>query len=283
MTDGAGARPRPRAPAARARRAPRGASANGCGGIREPIRRAAVGVVGAYAFFVAVPAFLPLPADDAHAVQQPRRPRAVAVLGPVVAVRHPVDVRRRARVVRRLLSRRHADRGGEPASDWARAVPRWMKWGGWPFVAFALTTVFGQLVSVYQYPAGDAARARRLDARRRSASGFVYGRGKRVWCRHLCPVNGVFAVLSRVSPLHFRVDTARVDGERRAHSRASGQLRAAGAHPPDDGPVRMPHVRPLQRPARRDRARRALAEPRSGHARPTAARADGTRCSSSSA
>jgi polyferredoxin len=32
-----------------------------------------------------------------------------------------------------------------------RAVPRWMKWGGWPFVAFALTTVFGQLVIVYQY------------------------------------------------------------------------------------------------------------------------------------
>jgi hypothetical protein len=73
-------------------------------------------------------------------------------------------------------------------------------------VAFALTTVFGQLVSVYQYATatlivlgGSTVAA--------IGVGLVYGRGKRVWCRHLCPVNGVFAVLSRLSPLHFAVDT----------------------------------------------------------------------------
>jgi hypothetical protein len=36
--------------------------------------------------------------------------------------------------------------------------------------------------------------------------GLVYGREKRVWCRYLCPVNGVFSVLARVAPVHFRVD-----------------------------------------------------------------------------
>lgn len=98
-------------------------------------------------------------------------------------------------------------------SEWAarkgmgRPIPRWMRWGGWPFVAFVLTTVYGQLVSVYQYPkaallvlGGSTVAAVGI--------GFVYTRGKRAWCRHLCPVNGVFGLLSKLAPLHYRVDEA---------------------------------------------------------------------------
>lgn len=89
-------------------------------------------------------------------------------------------------------------------------LPRWIKWGGWPFVAFVCTTVFGQLVSVYEYPkaallvlGGSSVAA--------VAVGLLYGKGKRVWCRHLCPASGVFSLLAKIAPVHFRVDRAAWD------------------------------------------------------------------------
>jgi len=86
-----------------------------------------------------------------------------------------------------------------------RAVPRWITWKGWPFVGFLGTTIYGQMISVYQYPAavlvilGGSTCAAIVVA-------LLYGRDKRVWCRYLCPVNGVFALVSKLAPVHFRVD-----------------------------------------------------------------------------
>jgi len=164
-------------------------------------------VVAIYAMLVVVPAFLPLPDDGARALDNLTVFAQWAFWGlwwPFV-----------------ILSMFAAGRTWcgvfcpegtltEAASRFGlhRSPPRWLRWAGWPFVAFAVTTVYGQLVSVYQYPkavllvlGGSTIAA--------IATGFVYGREKRVWCRYLCPVNGVFNVLARMAPVHFRVDRER--------------------------------------------------------------------------
>lgn len=88
-----------------------------------------------------------------------------------------------------------------------RYIPRWLRWGGWPVAGFMLTTLYGQLIGMTEVPQaallilGSSTAAALL-------TGWLYGKNKRVWCRYLCPVSGVFGLLARLSPLCVRVDPA---------------------------------------------------------------------------
>lgn len=161
-------------------------------------------VVAVYAFLLIVPAVLPLPGNAASIFNNLTILAQFAFWGiwwPFVLVSIPLMGRAWCGVF--------CPEG--TLTEWASkhgkglAIPKWMRWGGWPFVAFASTTVYGQLVSVYQYPlavlavlGGSTAAAMLV--------GWRYGRSKRVWCRHLCPVNGVFNLLAKLAPWHYKVD-----------------------------------------------------------------------------
>jgi polyferredoxin len=170
------------------------------------IRRLQWAMIATYAMLVTVPAFLPLPGGTAHIWSNLTLLAQFLFWGiwwPFVLLSMVLVGRAWCGLLcpEGALSEFASRRG------LGRALPHWLTWKGWPFVAFACTTVYGQMVSVYQYPApalvilGGSTLAAVV-------VGFLYGRNKRVWCHYLCPVNGVFALLAKLAPVHFRVDQA---------------------------------------------------------------------------
>ncbi|MFO1436171.1 MAG: 4Fe-4S binding protein [Gammaproteobacteria bacterium] len=184
---------------------------------RDVIAKVQWCVIALYAVLVAFPAFLPLPERHVHMWNNLTLAAQFMFWGiwwPFVLVSMIVF----GRAWCGLLCPEGALSEFVSRYGHGRSIPRWMTWPGWPFVAFATTTIYGQLVSVYQYPkpallilGGSTAAA--------VAIGFLYGRNLRVWCRFLCPVNGVFNLLAKLAPIHFRVDAAawRASHERGEH------------------------------------------------------------------
>ncbi|MAC99087.1 hypothetical protein CNQ84_14340 [Pseudomonas abyssi] len=179
------------------------------------IRRLQWLVVAAYATLLVVPALLPLPDNNAHMLDN------LTLLAQFVfwGIWWPF-VLLSILLFGRLWCGLLCPEGS--LSEWAshygrgKGVPRWMRWGGWPTVGFLLTTLYGQLISVYDYAQaallilGGSTLAAML-------TGLLYGRGKRVWCRHLCPVSGVFALLAKLAPVHYAVNETRWQANPQPH------------------------------------------------------------------
>lgn len=110
-----------------------------------------------------------------------------------------------------------------------RAIPPWLRWGGWPFCTFLIVTLYGQVSSIYTQP-WSALMILGGSTTAAIAIGLLYGRGKRVWCRYLCPVTGVFGLLAKIAPVHFQVD-------REAWDNAPRGRRAGGKNPVECAPL----------------------------------------------
>ncbi|MDH3234414.1 MAG: 4Fe-4S binding protein, partial [Alphaproteobacteria bacterium] len=104
------------------------------------------------------------------------------------------------------------------ASEWAnrlgpqRVIPRWVRWEGTPIVSIILVTIFGQTLGVRDHPEAIALvfGGTLLAA---IALGFLYGRRKRAWCRHMCPIGLLLGVFSRLGAVQFAPKAPRPGGD----------------------------------------------------------------------
>lgn len=105
------------------------------------------------------------------------------------------------------------------ASEWAnrvglrRAIPRWVQWPGTPVLSFVVVTVWGQTVGVRDHPEALALVFGSLFALA-VGLGFVYGRNKRAWCRHMCPIGLLLGVYARLGAVGFEPKRPAAGGDR---------------------------------------------------------------------
>jgi hypothetical protein len=105
------------------------------------------------------------------------------------------------------------------ASEWAntrglrRAIPAWVKWPGTPIVSFIVVTIWAQTIGARDHVESSAMLFGGVMLMA-IAVGFVFGRSKRAWCRHMCPIGLLLGVYARLGAIDFRPKRAEAGGDR---------------------------------------------------------------------
>ncbi len=104
------------------------------------------------------------------------------------------------------------------ASEWAngvgpqRSLPRWLRWEGTPVVSFLVVTILGQTLGVRDHAEG-AAELFGGTMLAAIVVGYLYGKRKRAWCRHMCPIGLLLGVFSRLGAVEFAPRSRQPGGE----------------------------------------------------------------------
>ncbi|HIJ45741.1 MAG TPA: 4Fe-4S binding protein, partial [Rhodospirillaceae bacterium] len=104
------------------------------------------------------------------------------------------------------------------ASEWANrlgprlAIPAWVRWPGTPIVSFLVVTVWAQTAGARDHAEAIAIVFGSILIAA-VALGFFFGRNKRAWCRHMCPIGLLLGVFSRIGAVDFRAKRPRAGGD----------------------------------------------------------------------
>jgi hypothetical protein len=94
------------------------------------------------------------------------------------------------------------------ASEWANrkgpklAIPAWLRWPGTAIISFLVVTVWAQTTGARDHAEAIAIVFGGILAAA-VVLGFLYGRNKRAWCRHMCPIGLLLGIFSRIGVVDF--------------------------------------------------------------------------------
>ena len=96
-------------------------------------------------------------------------------------------------------------------------APGWLRKPALPLLLFSLITFYEHLIDAFR-----SAQITLLIIGGTSlaslCTGLLFGQGKRVWCRFVCPGASIFSLLARCAVLHFKVDRVAWDAAPRPAS-----------------------------------------------------------------